>query len=82
MNLYGHDFTRACPNNGQIIGYTLTIKSFGKIMVEDIIAAVVELPAEVFHEDAADQLVNAIIGEHMLVAYHHGVTITTLRGAA
>lgn len=82
MNIYTFTFVKICPNNGMPIGYTLRIEAQSTIMVEDIVAACMAQPAEIFHEDLADA-VHRDIGEgvHTLIAYHHGVTIETRRGA-
>ena len=80
MNRYQTRFTAPCPNNGIVISYDLTIESGSKvIMVEDILEVVKTLKG--YHEQIADSLYRELGGVQTLIAHHHGVTITTLRGA-
>lgn len=79
-NLYHHRFVVECPNNGVKIAYALTIETPNRIFVEDIVAACDVRSA--FHEDLADALATKFGGRQTMRAYHHGVWITTLRGAA
>ena len=78
MNTYEHNFTADCPNNGAKIRYALTILTPATIMVEDIVAAC-EGKA-VYHEQLADALHSKFGGQQTMVAFHHGVKITTTRG--
>lgn len=80
MNIYRTEFFAACPTNGLRIKYALRIDSAATIKAEDILAAIGRLPAQVFHEDAADALARALPGHHVLSAHHHGVDIESRRG--
>lgn len=82
MNRYSTTFMAKCPVNDQIIRYALSIEAPGRILVEEIIAAVDALPMAGFHEDIADALVKTLPGRHTLIAHHHGVDIETVRGGA
>ena len=80
MNKYVMKFKAACPNNGLIISYKLTVVTRETIMVETIIAAC-HLHASGYHEKIADAIYARIgAGVHTLRANHHGVRITTVRG--
>lgn len=80
MNIYEIEFFSRCPQNGIRIKYHLTIESDKIIMAEDIVD-VTDLLVRCFHEEAADQLFHEFGGIQTLVAEHHGVRITTKRGA-
>ena len=56
------------------------IESKETIMVEHILDACGSLEPG-YHEDLADQIFEKLGGgKHVLVAYHHGVLIETIRG--
>jgi len=77
MNIYFHEFTSTCPNNGAVIAYELEIQSNTVIMVEEIIAAcAVDMT---YHEELADRLYERFGGIQSMVAFHHGVRIQTVR---
>jgi hypothetical protein len=78
MNRYTYDFVVECPNNGIKVSYQLMVETYGKIFVEDIIAACAVEKA--FHEDLADLLHKRFGGKQVIQAYHHGVWIETRRG--
>ena len=80
MNTYSHSFRIKCPSNGKTIGYRLQIQSLEKVMVEEIVQAVLALPATGFHEDVADLLAEKLPGLQIVRAHHHGVDIETQRG--
>lgn len=81
MNTYRHKFVAVCPNNGEVIFYELKIETDRVIPVEHIVTAVA-LHRKGFHEDIADSLFERFGGKQTMVAYHHGVDIETVRGAA
>jgi hypothetical protein len=81
LNIYNTQFSTTCPVNGVLICYDLTIKTKQMIKVEDILAKLgVIASAPGFHEPVADDLHATFGGSQILVAHHHGVNITTLRG--
>ena len=82
MNSYTHTFCGRCPVNQQVICYILTIETPDRILVEDILRIVKELPLAFFHEDAADILAGKMQGKQTLRAHHHNVDIVTVRGGA
>jgi len=77
MNIYEISFGVKCPNNDVIVEYDLTIESTKMIMVEDILELVQSFQVG-YHENMADKL-KELGGKQTLVAYHHGVKITTIR---
>ena len=79
MNVYRARFNAACPNNGAMIEYDLTIVVSRTVMVEAITDKLAEFQTG-FHEDFADVLHSEFGGTQRLQAYHHGVEITTFRG--
>lgn len=81
MNIYRRQFVAACPNNGEQIIYHLTIESARTIMAEHIVTAT-KMIRSGFHEQIADGLHEQFGGLQTLIAHHHGVDITTIRGAA
>lgn len=78
MNIYKHKFYSSCPVNGQIIAYTLEIRTESRVMVEHIVTRCA-LNKSGYHETIADDLASAFPGKHILKAHHHGVDIETLR---
>lgn len=79
-NRYEHQFTRLCPNNGELIDYSLVIETAGDvIMVEEIVAACGGDASPVFHEALAEDLIGKFPGVHRLTAEHGGVRIETRR---
>ena len=78
MNKYTTNFFAVCPNNGIRIAYELTITTGCNLRVEDILEEVGEIKTG-FHEDIADQLMEAMGGSQVLKADHHGVCIETIR---
>lgn len=78
MNIYTTEFFASCPNNGLRIKYDLRIETREAIPVEQILAKV-EAIGEGFHENVADELLDAFGGTQTLIANHHGVTIETKR---
>ena len=80
MNIYTYDFKSLCPNDNEVIEYTLVIESGFTIMVEDIVAACEEHKSA-FHEVIADDLIR-LGGKQKITAHHCGVKIETLRGCA
>lgn len=80
MNIYQYQFASTCPNNKRPIIYSLTIETDKMIYVEKIVVAV-ELQGSQYHEPMADALHAQFGGRQTLKAHHHGVDITTVRGA-
>lgn len=84
LNIYEHAFTATCPNNGETIEYTVRLEAAFVIMAEDICDAgrkAQELPKP-YHENIADMFAARFGGRQEIVAFHHGVKITTRRGRA
>ncbi len=81
MNIYQHTFSATCPKNDRRITYALTVRSGDMVMVEEIVQFCLDLRSG-FHEDFADRLFRRFGGTQVLHAHHHGVDITTIRGAA
>ena len=79
MNTYSYDFPVICPNDGELIIYSLTIESDKKIMVEHIVTSC-KMIKEKHHEDIADILARQFKGKHTMTATHQGVLIKTTRG--
>lgn len=79
MNIYRYRFFCHCPNNGQIIEYSLEIHHTEMVQVEHIVKACA-LHKNTFHEAIADALVARFGGYQILKAHHHGVDIETWRG--
>lgn len=82
MNQYAIEFFINCPKNGIRIKYMLMISTPGPrvIMVEDITAFVDTLKSE-YHEAMADKFYSRFGGIQIMRGHHHGVDITTTRGA-
>ncbi len=82
-NIYRTLFEAPCVVNEQKVEYDLRIETTRTIMVEDIQAAVVEAVKleKPYHETMADFLFERFGGRQSMTAFHHGVEITTERGA-
>jgi len=81
-NTYMRQFVARCPNNDLPILYSLSIMTDGRVIpVEDILEVTDAIGAD-FHETIADRLHGLFGGHQTLVAHHHGVDITTVRGGA
>lgn len=83
MNIYRHTFTATCPNNGQVIAYSLVIEAEHVIMVEEIVEHCASTGdfGKPYHETIADFLHAKLGGLQRMTGYHHGVDIETIRGA-
>lgn len=79
-NIYRHKFYARCPNNKQLIEYLFELRANRVILVEDIVDYCAGR-REGYHENIADMLSVQFGGQQQLIAFHHGVEITTLRGA-
>lgn len=79
MNRYKTKFKAKCPNNGDIIEYSLSIESCEMIQVEQIIAFLHGF-VDGYHESFADQLQKKFGGRQFLTAIHGSVLIETERG--
>ena len=80
LNRYRYDFTAVCPNNSEIISYSLVIDTGRVIFVEDIQAACAKHPTG-YHEVIADALVAQLGGAQVLTAVHDNCRIRTWRTA-
>lgn len=78
MNIYEKTFVAACPNNGEMIIYSLRIETDKMVQVEHINIACA-LHKKAYHETVADDLFARFGGVQTLKAHHHGVDITTVR---
>lgn len=79
MNTYRFTFGASCPNNGDLIVYSLTITTPRMIHVEHIKTACA-LHDEGYHEDIAKDLHARFGGLLVLTATHDGVQIETRLG--
>lgn len=78
MNIYRSTFTAICPNDGEVIIYSLEIHSLGIIYVEHINTATALIKKGI-QEQIADSLHATFGGELILKAVHQGVEIESLR---
>lgn len=78
LNRYQTLFSAACPVNGQLINYDLTIVTGDVIMVEELQQHLYGI-GRGLHEDIADSLWLKFGGHQTLAARHHGVDIKTER---
>ncbi len=78
MNIYRHTFTATCPSDGDVIVYSLEIRSLQMIRVEHIKTATA-LIKQGWHEQIADDLSERFGGDQMIKAVHQGVEIETVR---
>lgn len=79
MNRYKTKFKAKCPNNGDIIEYSLIIESCKMIQVEHITSFLHEFN-DGYHENFADYLQDKFGGFQRLTAIHGDVIIETERG--
>ncbi len=77
-NTYRHAFTATCPSDGEVIVYSLEIRSKTMIRVEHIKTATA-LIKQGWHEQIADQLAERFGGGQVIKAVHQGVEIVTVR---
>ncbi|WEZ90406.1 hypothetical protein P3R38_09135 [Pseudomonas sp. NyZ480] len=77
-NTYRHTFTAICPGDGEVIVYSLEIRSQSMILVEHIRTATA-LIKQGWHEQIADQLAERFGGDQLIKAVHQGVEIETVR---
>lgn len=77
-NTYRHTFTATCPSDGEVIVYSLEIRSQSMIRVEHIKTATA-LIKHGWHEQIADQLAERFGGEQTIRAAHQGIEIETVR---
>lgn len=80
MNIYRTKFFCECPLNGARVEYAWTLETKDMIFAEDLLKHITGLQPS-YHEDLADGLAVAWGGRQTLEAHHHGVDITTVRGA-
>lgn len=78
MNIYRHTFAAVCPADGEMIIYSLEIRSLVMIHVEHIKTAAA-LIKKGWHEQIADRLSEALGGDQTITATHQGVEIETVR---
>ncbi|MBV4530963.1 hypothetical protein HU719_006035 [Pseudomonas sp. SWRI107] len=77
-NTYRQTFAANCPSDGEVIVYTLEIRSQSMIRVEHIRTATA-LIKQGWHEQIADQLAEQFGGDQVIEAVHDGVEIETVR---
>ncbi|PYC35121.1 hypothetical protein DMX05_21610 [Pseudomonas soli] len=77
-NTYRHTFTATCTGDGEVIVYSLEIRSLQMIRVEQIKTAT-SLIKQCWHEQIADQLAERFGGDQVIKAVHQGVEIETVR---
>jgi hypothetical protein len=78
MNRYSTKFKAICPNNGDMIEYSLVIESSSMIQVEEI-TAFLHTFDDGYHETFADKLQDKFGGKQYLTAIHGTVLIETIR---
>lgn len=78
MNIYRHTFTAVCPNDAEVIVYSLEIRSPQMILVEHIKTATA-LIKEGYQEQIADELAERFDGDLVIKALHQGVEIESVR---
>jgi hypothetical protein len=78
MNIYELEFFSICPTNGVRIKYEWKIETDGVLMVENLLKSA-ENTNNMFHEKIADEFYKRFGGIQTISAFHHGVTIRTLR---
>lgn len=78
LNTYRTSFSAACPTNGVLITYDLTIKVETMIVVEALQEFLWGIK-QGYHEDIADSLWLKFGGHQTMTAHHHGVEINTER---
>jgi hypothetical protein len=78
LNIYRHTFVAKCPADGEMIVYSLEIRSLQMIHVEHIKTATA-LIKKGWHEQIADRLSESLGGEQTIIATHQGVEIETVR---
>jgi hypothetical protein len=79
MNTYELTHRAKCPNGKLVDSYQITIRSQVTIMVEDILSALNNAPAEIYQEDLATMLRSRLGAEITVEGSHHGVHITSHR---
>lgn len=79
MNIYTTSHRAACPNGNLMDAYKITIRTSGKILVEDIQRALAETPKQTHQEDLATLLRAKLGAEVTVKGWHHGVKITSIR---
>lgn len=77
-NTYRYTFTATCPDDGEVIVYSLEIRSQTMIRVEHIKTATA-LIKQGWHEQIADQLAERFGGDQVIKAVHQGVEIESVR---
>lgn len=77
-NTYRHIFTATCPSDGEVIVYSLEIRSQTMIRVEHI-KTTTALIKQGWHEQIADQLAERFGGDQVVTAVRQGVEIETVR---
>lgn len=77
-NTYRHTFTATCPGDGEVIVYSLEIRSQAMIRVEHIKTATA-LIKEGYQEQIADELAERFGGDLVIKAVHQGVEIESVR---
>ena len=77
-NTYRHMFTATCPSDGEIIVYSMEIRSQEMIRVEHIKTATALIKSG-YHERIADDVAARFGGDQTIKAVHQGVEIETVR---
>ncbi|TIW26549.1 MAG: hypothetical protein E5V63_13320 [Mesorhizobium sp.] len=79
MNIYSHRFWAQCPNDKAQISYLLRIET-GDVIMAERIEQECRFREPIFHEEAADRLLEIFGGAQTLSATHGQVDIVTKRG--
>lgn len=78
MNIYRHTFTAVCPSDGDMIIYSIEIRSLAVVIVEHIRMATALIKSG-YHERIADELAERLGGDQTIKAVHQGLEIETVR---
>lgn len=79
MNIYQHRFWAQCPSDKTQIRYLLQIET-GDVIMAERIEQECKFSEPIYHEEAADRLLEIFGGQQMLAATHGQVDIVTKRG--
>ena len=79
MNTYKLTHRANCPNGNLVDSYKITLRSPWSIQVEKILQTLKDAPPEIYQEDLATLLRDALGAETTIVGTHHGVEIISVR---
>lgn len=80
MNIYELDFKSRCPNNDDVDDYTVQFIGLDFVEVEKIVSHLTKYKSQhKFQEVIADEIAKDYPCRIVIVGYHQGVKITTVR---